>query len=146
MVEYLEPAAMKFIIVTAAIAAIVAIADVVLLMRRKGTALLAGLLPAVDSILVIAGFMAFTGTGIVLVRSAGKIAESKILSEETFSKIAQRWQISFSVIGWDFIFKVMLSAFLTAIIAWLLFFVLFEVWFLLRLLYRQYMKKLPASS
>ena len=146
MVEYLEPVAMKFILVLAAVAAAVAIADVVLLVRRKGTARLEGLLPAVDSILVIAGFMAFTGTGIALTQSAGKIASSKILMEETFSKIAQREQISLSVNGWQFTFKVMLSVFGTVLIAWLLFFVFFEVWYLLRLLHRQYMKKLPASS
>ena len=126
MVEYLDPYAMKFILATAAVALIVAIADIVLLVRRRGTARLERLLPAVDSILVIAGFMAFTGTGIVLIRSAGKIASYEI--------------------AWMLTFRVMLSALTTAIIAWLLFFVFFEVWFLLRLLYRQYMKRLPASS
>ncbi|MDP2982963.1 MAG: hypothetical protein Q8O92_06525 [Candidatus Latescibacter sp.] len=146
MVEYLEPVSMKFILVSAAVAAVVAIADVVLLVRRRGTARLEGLLPAVDSILVIAGFMAFTGTCIALMQSAGKIAMSTIPREITLSKIAQRWQMTFSWKEWDFMFKVMLSAFLTAIIAWLLFFVFFEVWFLLRLLYRKNIKKLPASS
>ena len=146
MVEYLDPYAMKFILATAAVALIVAIADIVLLVRRRGTARLERLLPAVDSILVIAGFMAFTGTGMALIQSAGKIAMSKIPRETTFSEIAQKWHMTFSWKEWDFMFKVMLSAFLTVIIVWLLFFVLFEIWFVVRILYRRYMKKLPASS
>ena len=139
MVEYLEPVAMKFIIVTAALAAAVAIADVVLLVRRKGTARLEGLLPAVDSILVIAGFMAFTGTGIVLIQSAERIAYTNIdwlsTGAPPFSQDASK-----------LILDMMLGAFATAIIAWFLFFVFFEVWLLLRFLIGKYTKKLPAFS
>lgn len=140
MVEYLEPVAMKFIFAFAAVAVVVAIADVILLIRRRGTARLDGLLPAVDSILVIAGFMAFTGTCIALIQATGEIANSKIPLEKVFSEIAQKWELVYSWAAWNFMFKVMLSALLTAIIAWLLFFVFFEVWFFLRLLYRKYIK------
>lgn len=145
MVEYLEPVAMKFILVTTIIAAIVVIVDIVLLVRSKGTARLEGLLPAVDSILVIAGFMAFTGTGITLIQSAGKIAGSNSLIETVLSKISQRWEWGISGNGWTFTFKVMVTALTTVIIAWFLFFVFFEVWLLLRLLYRRYMKKVTTS-
>jgi hypothetical protein len=146
MVEFLEPGAIKFILVTSAVAAIVAIADIVLLVRRRGTARLKGLLPAVDSVLVIAGFMAFTGTCIALMQSAGKIAMSKIPLEKSFSEIAQKWYMTYSAIASEFYLKVILSAFITVLVVWVLFFVFFEVWFLLRLLYRKEIKKLPASS
>lgn len=146
MVEYLEPVAMKFIIVTAAIATIVVITDIVLIMRRKGTARLEGLLPAVDSVLVIAGFMAFTGTGIALIQSAGKIADCNSLMEPVLTEITQRWTVAITGSGWTFAFNVLVTALTTVIIVWALFFIFFEVWLLLRLLYRRYMKKVTVLS
>ncbi len=126
MFEFLEPGAMKFILVTAAVVAVVAIADVILLVRSRGTVRLAGFLPAVDSILVIAGFMAFAGTCGALISSTGQFA---------------KWK---GDIPFEFTLKVILTAFITTLVAWVLFFVFFEVWFLLRILYRKEIKKLPA--
>ena len=146
MIEYLEPVSMKFILVTAAIIATVAIADIVLLVKRRGTPRLEGLLPAVDSILVIAGFMTFIGIGIALLQSSGEIARSTILMETVMSEHTQILFYAVSGKGCIFTIKVMISVLATTLIALFLFFVFFEVWFLLRLLYRQYMKKRPVSS
>ena len=126
MIDFIEPWAMKFILVTAVVAAVVAVTDTILLVRCKGTPRLEQLLPAVDSILVIAGFMASTGTCIVLIRSLQKINANQI--------------------AWEYTVQVMVSAIITAVIAWLLFFFFFEVWLFVRVLFRQYIKKLHVSS
>lgn len=151
MVEYLEPVAMKFILVLAVVAAGVAIADFIMLMRYRGTARLKGLLPAIDSILVIDGFMAFTGTCILLAQSAGKIATTNIqvpLDLETiYHDHYMQWRDAVIVgFGWEFALKVLLTMLITAIIAGLLFFVFFEIWVILRFLHQHYMKKLSTSS
>lgn len=144
MLEYLEPTAMKFILVTATLAAVVTIADIVLLFQRRDAARLKELLPAVDSILVIAGFMVFTGTGVALVQSAGKM--TNITMEKTFFEIAQRWGYSISGESQTYIIKVMATVFSTVLIAWFLFFVFFEAWYFLRFMLRRNMKKAGASS
>jgi hypothetical protein len=128
MLQFLDLHAMKFILVMALVTAILVIADLVLLEKRKGTSRLQGLFPAVDSILVIAGFMAFTGTCLALIGSAGRLAMR-----------------SSNDIPSELILTVILSAFTTTLIAWSLFFFFFEVWVLLRLLFRKQMKKLTAS-
>ena len=147
MVEYFEPVAMKFILVFAAVAAVVAVADVIMLIRYRGTARLVEFIPAVDSIPVIAGFMAFTGTCILLVQSAGKFAMSNIYQEKAFFEKSQRWEmVPISQSDTKIVMKVYVSALITAVIAWLLFFVLVEIWIVLRLLYRRYLKKLLITS
>jgi hypothetical protein len=139
METYLDPAAMKFIIVSAVIAAIFVIVDTVLLVWWRDVSRFKGLLPAVDSILVIAGFMAFTGTGVTLVHSAGRISNTNIdwASSAAPPFIEQGWKLSF---------EVLLTSLTTAIVAWFLFFFFFEVWLALRYLIVKHMKKNPASS
>jgi hypothetical protein len=146
MTQYVIPGAIKYIMVLASVAAIVAAVDIVMLVKRKGTTHLKGILPAIDSILVIAGFMAFSGSFIALIQSANKIAGSKIPMESTFSEINQKWQMTFPTAFWEFLFKVILCAFVTVLIAWLLFFFFFEVWYVIRLQHRKFMKKLSTPS
>jgi hypothetical protein len=140
MIEYLEPVSLKFIFWTAAVAAAVVIADAVILLRSNGIPRLRVLRPAVDSVLVIAGFMAFIGTGIAMIQSFNRIASARDLNEETISPLTQRLQYSFSAHGWAFMFKVEVTALMTVTVAWFLFFVFFEAWLLLRGMLRRRMK------
>jgi hypothetical protein len=148
MAEYFEPAALKFIIVFTVVALIVVMSGIVFLVKQKNTDRLKGLFPVVDSILVTAGFMAFTGTGLALIQSAGKIAHSKISDEPAFLQSAEKWSMTISPKEWDFIFKEMLRASHTVLLAGLIFFILFEAWLVLRLLYRKKINKtlLPLNT
>ncbi len=127
MIIYVIPWAIKYTIILASIAAIVAVVDIIMLVRERSTASLKGFLPAIDSILVIAGFMAVVGTCMAVFNSLNSIAGSNSLTN-------------------DSIIKAVVSAYTTALIAWILFFFFFEVWYVIRLLYRKSLKKLPASS
>jgi hypothetical protein len=146
MTLYVVPWAMNYIIVLASITAIVTVTDIVMLARNRGTARLKGLLPAIDSILIIAGFMAFSGSFITFIYSANKIAGSKIPMEKTFSEISQKWQMNYPAAFGEFALKEILCAFITAIFAWILFFFFFEVWYIIRLQHRKLMKKLSTPS
>jgi len=140
-----EPVSLTFVLVTAAIAALIAVVDGVLLLKRRGTTRLNELTPAVDGVLVMAGFMACIGTGIAVARSAARIAFSGIKPEILMSEQTQRIQAVVGGQEWHFMNKSMVGAIFTVIVAMFLFFVFFEVWYLLRLLIGRYMKKIAAS-
>jgi hypothetical protein len=144
MSEYLDPAVMNFVSVTAGIALVVALTDLLLIQRHKGTARLAGLQPAIDFVLVIAGYMAAVGTCFVIVQLLGYFAAngSKWTSSNESGIMDSIIVESHTLNTFT---KKMIGATTTLIVTWFSSVVIFEVWCLLRILLQRSMRKLTVA-
>jgi hypothetical protein len=143
MSEYIDQVVINFVSITTLIALVVALADLFLIRRHKGTARLAELKPAVDSVLVIAGFIAFVGTCIVIIRTMTYLAGTGFAfwrwDGDTNSIILKPGAFG------SYNTEMILTTF-SILVTWFTCFVLFELWCLLRILYRRNVHKLTAAQ